>query len=102
MNAGKLKDIVYGELERLQQQAPSRDELMMALNSIRKKEGEARESNVYWQENLMLYYKTSLNLADEKEFEKVVDSLTPEDFLRFVQEFRKDSDITDVIFKPKN
>ena len=50
----------------------------------------------------MLYYKTSLNLADEKEFEKVVDSLTPEDFLRFVQEFRKDSDITDVIFKPKN
>lgn len=102
LNAGKLKDIVYGELERLQQQAPSRDELMMALNSIRKKEGEARESNVYWQENLMLYYKTSLNLADEKEFEKVVDSLTPEDFLRFVQEFRKDSDITDVIFKPKN
>ena len=102
LNAAKLKGIVYGELERLRQQVPSRDELMMALNSIRKKEGEARESNVYWQEKLVLYYRTGLNQADVREFEEIVDKLTPEDFLEFVREFWENVDITDVVFKPKS
>ena len=74
----------------------------MALNSIRKKEGEARESNVYWQEKLVLYYRTGLNQADVREFEEIVDKLTPEDFLEFVREFWENVDITDVVFKPKS
>ncbi|WP_270488254.1 insulinase family protein [Butyricimonas synergistica] len=101
-NASRLKGIVLGELERLRQQAPTRDELMMALNSIRKKEGEARETNVYWQEKLVLYYKTGLNQADAREFEEVVDKLTPADFLSFMQSFWKDIDLTGVVFKPAN
>ncbi|WP_018338632.1 hypothetical protein [Butyricimonas synergistica] len=53
------------------QQVLSRDELMMVLNFSQKKEREARESNVYWREKLVLYYKTGLNRAELGRYEVV-------------------------------
>ena len=56
---------------RMCQQVLSRDELMMVLNFSQKKEREARESNVYWREKLVLYYKTGLNRAELGRYEVV-------------------------------
>ena len=97
-NADRLKAMVYEEFDRLQQEAPSAGEVQKALASLRKSRAESEGTNAYWMDAMELYYRTGIDMTLSKNFDKIVDRLTPEDMLEFVQEFLTDANVADIVF----
>ena len=97
-NAERLKAMVYAELDRLKQEAPTGGEMQRALANIAKKRLEAQGTNDYWMGAMQQYEKTGIDMNLSKNFDKIVDRLTPEDMLEFVQEFLTNANIADIVF----
>ena len=97
-NAERLKAMVYAELDRLKQEAPTGGEMQRALANIAKKRLEAQGTNDYWMGAMQQYEKTGIDMNLSKNFDKIVDRLTSEDMLEFVQEFLTNANIADIVF----
>jgi zinc protease len=48
------------------------------------------------------YYQTGINSADPKNYEDILNNLTPKDIQKFAKAlYNKKTDIVDIVFKPK-
>ena len=81
-------------------------ELLKEFNKIivnlKKNREQSKNHNNYWLNTIYGYYQTGINTADPKNYEDILNKLTPKDIQKFAKAlYNKKTDIVDIIFKPK-
>ncbi|MDE5612732.1 MAG: insulinase family protein [Odoribacter sp.] len=99
--ANHLKSLVYAEVEKLMKEAPTQEELNKVVNNLRKNREQSKNHNNYWLNAIYGYYVNGINSADPKNFEEILDKITPKDIQKFTKTMFKGANVVDVIFKPK-
>lgn len=99
--AKHLKSLIYAELEKIQKEGVTAEELNKIVLNINKNREQSKHHNSYWMGVLNSYYRTGINTNDATNFENIVNSLTPADIQNFAKKLFKDADILDIMFVPK-
>ena len=99
--AEHLKSLIYAELEKIQKEGVTAEELNKIVLNINKNREQSKHHNSYWMGVLNSYYRTGINTNDATNFENIVNSLTPADIQNFAKKLFKDADILDIMFVPK-
>lgn len=99
--ANHLKSLVYAELDKIMKQAPTAEEFNKVVANLKKNREQSKNHNSYWMNAIYGYYTTGINSADPKNFEEILDKMTPKDIQNFAKTLFKGADVVDIIFKPK-
>ena len=83
--ADHLKSLIYAETERIMREAPTAEEFNKVVAAMRKGREQSKPHNGYWMNALYDYYLTGINPADPKNFEEILDKLTPEGYSEVCQ-----------------
>ena len=68
---------------------------------MRKGREQSKPHNGYWMNALYDYYLTGINPADPKNFEEILDKLTPKDIQKFAKSLFKGADLVDMTFRSR-
>lgn len=98
--ANDLKAIIYRELDILQKNGPSKDNLDKAVNNMLKTREENKMHNSYWLGTLSRYYSYGINSNDPANYEEILKSFTIKDIRKIATKMFKKADVVDLIFKP--
>lgn len=96
-----LKSLIYAETEEMTQQPPTQEELGKVVSNMLKNREQSKNHNSYWLNAIYSFYVSGLNPADPKNFEDIINKITPKDIQKFAQSLFKGADVVDVTFKPK-
>ena len=99
--AAHLKSLIYAETEKMMQQAPTQEEVSKVISNMLKNREQSKNHNGYWMNALYSFYVSGINPADPKNFEDIVNKITPKDIQKFAQSLFKGADVVDMTFKPK-
>lgn len=99
--AEHLKSLVYAELDKIQKEGVTAEELNKIVLNMNKNREQIKRHNSYWMNVLNSYYRMGINTDDPANFENIVNSMTPEDIQNFAKKLFKDADILDIMFVPK-
>lgn len=100
--AEHLKSLIYAETEKIMKEAPTAAEVNKVIANLKKNNEQAKPHNSYWMNVLFTYYRTGINIDDPKNFENIIDKITPKDIQKFAQSLFKGADVVDMTFKSKN
>jgi len=100
VRANDLKEIVYGEIEKLYTSGPGQEDLEKAILNIMKTREESKQHNSYWLSTLYSYYFSGIDYNDPGNYEDIVKGFTIEDIRSVAGKFFKDADVIDLVFKP--
>lgn len=96
--AEHLKSLIYAELETLQREAPTAEELHKVVSNMLKGYEQSKPHNSYWMNALVGYYTTGINTTDPKNYEDILNKITPKDIQKFAKKLFKGADIVDMTF----
>ena len=99
--AQHLKSLIYAELDKIMKQAPTQEEVDKIVANLKKNREQSKNHNSYWMNCLTSYYLNGINPDDPKNFDKIVDNLSPKDIQKFAKSLFKGADVIDIVFKPK-
>lgn len=99
--AQKLKTIIYQEIEKIEKNGPTAEDLDKAIKNLQKNREQAKLHNSYWMQALNSWYMYSLNPASADNYENILSKMTAADVQKFVKTFISKADVVDIIFKPK-
>ncbi len=99
--AEHLKSLIYAELDKIQKEGVTAEELNKVVLNINKNREQSKHHNSYWMGVLNSYYRMGVNTDDAANFENIVNSLTPKDIQNFAKKLLKNPDILDIMFVPK-
>ena len=100
--ANHLKSLIYAELDKLVKEAPTQEEFNKIVVNLKKNREQSKNHNSFWMNSIYGYYQTGINTADPKNYEDILNSLTPKDIQKFAKAlYNKKTDIVDIVFKPK-
>ena len=99
--ADHLKSLIYAETERIMREAPTAEEFNKVVAAMRKGREQSKPHNGYWMNALYDYYLTGINPADPKNFEEILDKLTPKDIQKFAKSLFKGADLVDMTFRSR-
>lgn len=99
--ADHLKSLIYAETETIMKKGPTAEEINKIVSNMKKNREQAKNHNNYYLNALMNYYVKGINPNDPKNFEDILDRLSPKDIQKFAQELFKKADVVDITFKPK-
>lgn len=99
--ADHLKSLIYAETEKMMREAPTTEEFNKVVTAMRKSREQSKSHNAYWMSALKGYYLTGINPADPKNFEEILDGLTPKDIQKFAKSLFKGADVVDMTFRSK-
>lgn len=99
--AEHLKSLLYAELDKLMKNGPTREEVDKVVTTMKKNHEQGKVHNSYWLSALTTYYITGVNIDDPKNFESIVDNVTPKDIQKFAKKLFKGADVVDFMFVPK-
>ena len=99
--AQHLKSLIYAELDKIMKQAPTQEEVDKIVANLKKNREQSKNHNSYWMNCLTSYYLNGINPDDPKNFDKIVDNLSPKDIQKFAKSLFKGADVVDIVFKPK-
>lgn len=99
--AAHLKSLIYAEVEKIMQQAPTEEEMSKIISNMKKEHEQSKNHNSYWLNSIYSYYVSGINPADPKNFDDIVNKLTPKDIQKFAKTLFKGADVVDLTFKSK-
>jgi len=99
--ANQLKSILYREIDKIAADGPTAEDLNKAVKNLMKNREQSKLHNGYWMQALSTYYFYSVNPTDPKNFENILEKVTPAMVQEFVKSFLAKADVVDIIFKPK-
>lgn len=99
--AEHLKSLIYAETEKIQQEAPTEEEVSKVVSNMLKLREQSKNHNSYWMNALYSYYVSGINPADPKNYEDIINKVTPKDIQKFAQQLFKGADVVDITFVPK-
>ena len=68
---------------------------------MKKEHEQSKNHNSYWLNSIYSYYVSGINPADPKNFDDIVNKLTPKDIQKFAKTLFKGADVVDLTFKSK-
>ncbi|HJK01618.1 MAG TPA: insulinase family protein, partial [Methanocorpusculum sp.] len=95
-----LKPFLYKEIDNIINEGVTEEELGKVIKNILKEAEQGRDHNSYWMRVLNNYYLTGININDPKNFEEILEAMSPEDVQNFTKRFLTDANVIDLIFKP--
>ncbi|MDO9340265.1 MAG: insulinase family protein [Bacteroidales bacterium] len=98
--ANDLKAIIYRELDNMQKNGPSKENLDKTVSNILKTREENKMHNAYWLGILSRYYSYGINSNDPANYENILKSYTVKDIRKIAGKMFKKADVVDLIFKP--
>ncbi len=98
--AAILKPLLYVEVEEVVKKGITTEELDKVVKNALKESEQTKNHNSYWMSVLNNYYRTGINIADPKNYEDILKTLTPEDIQNFAKKFFKDANVIDLILAP--
>lgn len=96
--ADHLKSLVYAETEKMQREAPTAEELHKVVSNMLKGREQSKPHNGYWLNAIVGYYTTGINSADPKNYEDILNKITPKDIQKFAKKLFKGADVVDMTF----
>lgn len=99
--AAHLKSLIYAETERMMQEGPTQEEMDKVISNMKKNREQSKNHNSYWMNSIYSFYVSGTNPSDPKNFEDILNKLTPKDIQKFAQALFKKADVVDITFKPK-
>lgn len=99
--ANHLKSLIYAEIDKIMKEAPTQEEMNKIISNMKKNREQSKNHNGYWMNIIYGYYVNGVNSNDPKNFDNIINKLTPKDIQKFARALFKDADIVDIIFKPK-
>lgn len=99
--AQAMKAILYREIDKIATNGPTQEDLDKAVKNLQKNREQSKLHNGYWLGALNSYYFYAINPDDPKNFENILQSVTPAKVQEFVKTFLSKADVVDIIFKPK-
>lgn len=96
-----LKSLIYLEMDKLQKEGPTEEELTKVVSNLLKIREQSKNQNSYWMNVLTTYYVVGTDIHDPKNYEDILNGITVEDIQKFTRLLMKDVDIVDVTFVPK-
>lgn len=99
--AAHLKSLIYAEIDKMMREAPTQDEMDKVISNMKKNREQSKNHNSYWMNAIYSYYVSGVNPADPKNYEDILNKLTPKDIQKFTQALFKNADVIDITFKPK-
>lgn len=99
--ADHLKSLIYAEIDKLMKEAPKAEEVNKIVSNMKKNREQSKNHNSYWMNAIYSYYVSGINPADPKNFEDIVNKITPKDIQKFTQALFKGADVVDITFRPK-
>ncbi len=99
--ANHLKSLIYAEIDKMMKEAPTQEEMNKIISNMKKNREQSKNHNGYWMNVIYGYYVSGINSNDPKNFDNIINKLTPKDIQKFAQALFKDANVVDIIFKPK-
>lgn len=99
--ADQLKPLIYAEIEKMMTEGPTQEEIDKVTSTMKKNNEQSKPHNDYWENAISTYYTTGIDITDPKNFDNIVDKITPKDVKKFAQKLFKGANVVDIIFKPK-
>lgn len=99
--AQRLKAIIYQEIEKIENNGPTAEDLDKAVKNLLKNREQAKLHNNYWMQALNSWYMYSVNPASADNYENILNKMTAADVQKFVKAFISKADVVDIVFKPK-
>lgn len=99
--ANHLKSLIYKEIETIVKNGPTQEEIDKVVKNMKKNHEQSKPHNSYWMGNIVNYYINGIDGTDPKNFEEIVDNVTPKQLQKFTKKLFDKADVVDVIFKPK-
>ncbi len=99
--AAHLKSLIYAEIEKIEKEGPTAEEVDKIVKNIKKDNEQSKPHNNYWMGIISNYYLIGLDMTDPKNFDNILDKITPKDIQKFAKSLFKKADVVDVTFKPK-
>ena len=99
--AEHLKSLIFAETEKLQQEAPTEEEMNKVVSNLQKGREQSKNHNSYWMNAIYNYYVNGINMADPKNYEDILERITAKDIQQFAQKLFQGADVIDLIFTPK-
>ena len=100
--AEHLKSLIYAEVDKLTKEGPSQEEVDKEVTTLKKNAEQSKPHNAYWLSALTTYYIEGIDITDPKNFDDIIDKITPKDVQKFTKKLFKDADVVDLIFQPKS
>ena len=101
VKAQEMKKILYREIDKIAADGPTTEDLNKAVKNLQKNREQSKLHNGYWLGALNSYYFYSINPDNPKNFENILETVTPAKVQEFVKTFLSKADVVDIIFKPK-
>jgi len=99
-NAEHLNDLVYKELEQIQENVEQSD-LDKVVQNLKKTRPSITQSNKYWFAALEAFYNYGENMMAPEYFDTILDKVTTDDIKKAAMDFLKNANTLDIIFLPK-
>lgn len=99
--AEQLKPLLYVEIDSIVQQGVTEEELLKVVKNALKELEQEKQHNSYYLNALVNYYKIGINILEEQNTNKLLESLTPKDIHLFAKKFFEKANIIDLLFVPE-
>ena len=91
--AEHLKSLIYAETDKLMKEGPTQEEVDKVVVTLKKNMEQNKNHNSYWMSALTTYYIDGIDITDPKNFDEIVDNITPKDIQKFAQKLFKKADV---------
>lgn len=98
----ELKMILFSEMDKIVQEGPTQEELIEVVIAIRGQYEKAKLHNSYWMNALMMQALYGVDVSDPKNYNDVIDYVTPEDIQDFARRFFTGANLMDISFITKS
>ena len=99
--AEHLKSLIYAEIDKLMKEGPTQEEIDKVTSIMKKNNEQSKPHNAYWMNAIQTYYLRGIDVTDPKNFDNIIDKITPKDVKKFTQKLFKGADVVDILFVPK-
>jgi len=99
--AEHLKSLIYAEIDKLMKDGPTQEEIDKVTSIMKKNNEQSKPHNAYWMSAIQTYYLRGIDVTDPKNFDNIIDKITPKDVKKFTQKLFKGADVVDILFVPK-
>jgi zinc protease len=96
----QLLPIVYAEIENIRKGKVALEDLDKTRTNYIKSRADSKNFNSYSMNLIYNYFRENYNMDDPKNYENIINAVTPKDIQDFASSFLNQADTYEVVFKP--
>ncbi|HJF70300.1 MAG TPA: insulinase family protein [Butyricimonas virosa] len=94
----ELRGILYREIDRMITDGPTQEELVQVIIALRGQYEQSKLHNSYWMNALTMQSLYGIDVTDPKNYDEIIDHITPKDIQDFVKRLFMNINIMDITF----